>query len=300
MTAPFKLAAAQFPVFAPRSFADYEEMLGKWVADAASQGATLLLFPEYSSMSLSALIPPPMQSDLHAQIVEMQTLRELYVELHQSLARKHSIYLVAGSFPWEVLPNRFHNRTWIFAPDGNRDFQDKHVMTRFERERWGISGSNESKVFSTDLGIIAIAICYDAEFPLTIRAQVEAGAELILVPSCTDSISGWQRVQIGARARALENQCYSALAPLVGEAPWSISVDVNIGAAGIFGPPDLGFPVNGIVVEGQLNQSAWVVSEVDLEKVRTVRERGQVLNFLHWREQLYVPDATSVRTVSLG
>ena len=66
-----------------------------------------------------------------------------------------------------------------------------------------------------------IAICYDIEFPLIAHAMARAGAELILAPSCTDTIAGANRVHVGARARALENQVYVAVAPTVGQAPWS-------------------------------------------------------------------------------
>ena len=114
-------------------------------------------------------------------------------------------------------------------------------MTRFEREEWGISAGQHVKVFETLLGRLAVLICYDAEFPLLARSGVEAGAQVILAPSCTDSLQGYWRVRIGAQARALEGQCYVVQSPTVGEAAWSPAVDVNYGAAGIYGPPDLGY-----------------------------------------------------------
>ena len=80
-------------------------------------------------------------------------------------------------------------------------------MTRFENEQWLISAGDEIRVFDTDFGKIAINICYDSEFPLIARQQVEAGADLILVPSCTDTQAGFHRVRLGCQARALENQC---------------------------------------------------------------------------------------------
>jgi hypothetical protein len=62
-------------------------------------------------------------------------------------------------------------------------------------------------------------------------------------------------------------------------------VDVNVGAAGIYGPPDLGFPEDGVVALGPLNQPGWIYGEIDLDKVALVREQGQVLNYRHWSEQ---------------
>ncbi len=74
-------------------------------------------------------------------------------------------------------------------------------MTPFERD-WGISGGAPLRVFDTALGKIAVLICYDSEFPLLARALAEAGAEVILVPSCTERVSGFHRVRTGSMARA--------------------------------------------------------------------------------------------------
>jgi predicted amidohydrolase len=291
----FVAAAAQYPVTQPDSWAQAEDHLAQWVAQAAAQGAKLLVFPEYASMSLAALFPPQVHGDLHAQLTALQTLRDDYLALHRRLAAQHHVYLLAGSFPWEVAPGRFHNRAWLCAPDGAAGFQDKQVMTRFEREQWRISGAAEPKVFDTALGRIGVSICYDAEFPLTARAQAEAGAELLLVPSCTDAAAGYHRVRVGAQARALENQCYVLMSPLVGEAPWSPAVDVNVGAAGIYAPPDRGFPDDGVLAQGTLNEPGWVYAEIDPAKVAEVRRSGQVFNYKHWAEQAAVP--VSVQTL---
>lgn len=281
----FTLAAAQFPVSEPRSWAEFEAQLGAWVGEAAQAGARLLLFPEYASMSLPALFGAQVRADLARQVDAMQALREAYVEAHRTLARTHGVHLVAGSFPWRLDDGRVVNRAWLFAPDGRAGFQDKQIMTRFERESWNICGLAGLKVFDTALGCIAVNICYDSEFPLLARAQAEAGAQLILVPSCTDTAAGYHRVRVGCQARALENQCLVVQSPLVGEAPWSAAVDVNVGAAGVFGPPDRGFPDDGVIALGDMNRAQWLYAPIDLEAVARVRAQGQVFNHRHWPEQ---------------
>ena len=116
------------------------------------------------------------------------------------------------------------------------------------------------RAFRLDIGSarIGIAICYDVEFPLIARALVEAGAEVILAPSCTDTVHGYWRVRVGAQARALENQCVVVQAPLVGAVDWSPAVDMNRGAAGVFGPPDLGFPEDGVIAQGEMDKPCFV------------------------------------------
>jgi predicted amidohydrolase len=173
----------------------------------------------------------------------------------------------------------------VVSPKGRIGEQRKLMMTRFERERWHVAGGREVNVFRTRLGTFGVAICYDAEFPLIARAMSEAGATAILVPSCTDSLHGYYRVRVAAQARALENQCYVVHAPTVGEAPWSPAVDVNVGAAGVFGPPDVGFPGDGVVAAGVLNEAMWLYADLDPEDVARVRREGQVLNDRHWAEQ---------------
>ncbi|MGH8445730.1 MAG: carbon-nitrogen hydrolase family protein [Solimonas sp.] len=282
-----KLAVAQYPVSEPRDWREVEATLERWVAEAAGAGAALLLFPEYAAMSLAALFDARTRADLAMQVDAMQGLRDDYLALHRRLARAHGVYLVAGSFPWRLTAETVVNRAWLCAPHGGAEFQDKQIMTRFERESWNISASPDSglKVFRTALGMIAINVCYDIEFPLLARAQCEAGAELLLAPSCTDTAAGYQRVRVGCQARALENQCYVAQAPLVGEAPWSAAIDINVGRAAVFGPPDRGFPDSGVLAEGPWNAARWLYADIDPGAVLKVRNEGQVFNHRHWAEQ---------------
>jgi len=287
MSRRLRVAAAQFPVSEPQNWAAAADQLGRWVKDAANARAQLLVFPEYASMSLAALFAAPIRADLRQQLQTMQTLCDDYLAVHRELARRYSVYLLAGSFPWQLGNSLFHNRAWLFAPDGTADFQDKRIMTRFEREQWGIFGGAEVplKVFDTEVGRLAVNICYDVEFPLLAHAQVEAGAQLILVPSCTDTVAGYHRVRIGAQARALENQCIVVQSPLVGSARWSPAVDINIGAASVYAPPDRGFPDNGVIASGPMNTPCWIYADVDLDHIDDVRRNGQVLNARDWPEQ---------------
>jgi predicted amidohydrolase len=158
-------------------------------------------------------------------------------------------------------------------------------MTRFEREQWGIAPGTGLRVFDTSLGGIGILVCYDAEFPLIARAMVEAGADVLLVPSSTETLRGYWRVRVGAQARALENQCVTVHAPTVGDAEWSPAVEASVGAAAIFGPPDGGFPEDGVVALGKQGDPGWVYAEVEPEQIAKVRREGTVLNHAHWGEQ---------------
>jgi len=277
-----KIASAQYDISFLADWIAYQDKVSRWIADAAAQHANILLFPEYASMELASLFGEAVYSSLSKQLAAMQSVLDDYIALFQGLAQRYQCIIQAGTFPVKTASGAYRNRAYLFMPDGSMDYQDKLMMTRFENEQWLIQHGDELKVFDTAYGRIAINICYDSEFPLLARKQAEAGANLILVPSCTDTSAGFHRVKIGCRARALENQCYVVQSCLVGEAPWSEAVDVNVGAAAVYTPVDRGFPDNGILAIGELNAVQWVFAEISPDDCETVRAQGQVFNYRDW------------------
>lgn len=291
-----KIATAAYPLDWFNDWTDYEAKLTAWVAEAAQEGADLLVFPEYGAMELASLDGPRVASDLKGSIRAVAGRVGASYNLHAALAARLGVHILSASAP-VIAGDAVLNRAALFGPEGLIGVQDKQIMTRFEREEWGISGANGGagplRVFDTALGRIGILICYDSEFPLLARDLAERGVEILLVPSCTEALEGYWRVRIGAMARALESQCISVMSSLVGEEPRLFAVEENTGAGGVFGPPDRGFPATGVIAEGKLNRPGWTYAEVDLAAVRTVRADGHVLNLSHWPEQ---DRAVSART----
>jgi predicted amidohydrolase len=132
---------------------------------------------------------------------------------------------------------------------------------------------------------MGILLCYDCEFPLLARRLVELGAQWLLVPSCTDTPAGAHRVRIGCHARALENQCVVVRSSSVGSASWCQAIDVNHGTAGIYAPPDRGWPDDGVMAETVMDAAGWVSAEIECRNIAAVRRHGAVLNWQHWPEQ---------------
>lgn len=276
-----KIACAAYPADWFDRWSDYEDKLARWVSEAAANGADLLVFPEYGAMELSSLAGPEVALDLERSGLAVSALMPRADDLHAVLAREHGVHILAGSGP-VYRGDRPVNRAGFFAPDGGRGHQDKQMMTRYERETWDMRPGGPLRIFETDLGRIGVLICYDCEFPLLARAQVEAGAELLLVPSQTERPAGYSRVRIGAMARALENQCLVAHSPTVGQAPWCEVLDENAGAAAVYGPPDIGFPDSGVLVQGVMDAPGWTYAEVDPDAVARVRAEGRVANHTDW------------------
>jgi len=286
----WRVAAAQYPIDMLADWQAYADKLSRWVAQAAQAGAALAVFPEYGAMELASLDPATM-GDLQGSIETVSALLPRVDALHRDLACEHGLWICAASAPRKRADGRFVNTARLFAPDGAAGFQDKLMMTRFEREEWGIVGGDQINLFVTPLGRLAVLICYDSEFPLLARAAVEAGAQVLLVPSCTETMRGYWRVRLGSQARALEGQCYAVHSPTVGDASWSPATDRNRGAAGIYGPPDrhldsgIAMPEDGVLALGVESAAQWVYADLDLEHIALLRADGGVLNARDWAEQ---------------
>lgn len=292
-----KLSCAQYPIGQFASLEDWQANATQWVRDAADAGAQMLLFPEYGGMELASLLPEALQRDLTGQIAAMQQYHDAFVETYASLARQYGVFVVAPSLPVKQ-GDGFINRAYVFSPHGAMGFQDKRQMTRFEREEWIIQGGAGLKIFEAKIGgetiRFGIDICYDIEFPLIAHAQAAAGADLLLAPSCTDTLAGANRVLVGARARALENQIYVAVAPIVGDAAWSPAVDVNVGWAGVFATPDRGLPDDGVIAQGALNAPGWIYADLDFAALHRARDNAQVFTRRDWDGQMQPSLAVAV------
>jgi predicted amidohydrolase len=278
-----RVAACAYPIESPPDFATFAAKQAVLVREAAGQGAQLLVFPEYASSELTSVLPTEQQGELQRELVGLQPLLAAILALYTQLAREHRVYILSPSFPERLAADGgVRNRARLHAPSGAVGVVEKLQMTRFEREDWDIRAGESAPVFDTDLGLIGVAICYDSEFPLIVRRQVALGADIILVPSATDTLAGYHRVSVSCRARALENQCYVVHAPTVGEVPGSLALDANHGSAAVYGPIDYGFASDGILAMGVLDQPGWVYADLDLEALARVRVAGQVTNHADW------------------
>ncbi|MBM1690033.1 carbon-nitrogen hydrolase family protein [Sulfitobacter geojensis] len=277
-----KIATAAYPLDVLTSWAQYEDKLAGWVAQAAGQGAELLVFPEYGAMELATLDGLEVAGDLERSLFAVSDRLADADAVHVRLAAEYGVHIVAASAP-AATETRPVNRARLITPTGQIGVQDKQIMTRFEEEVWDVVPGNPLQVFDTTLGKIGILICYDSEFPLLGRALAEC--DVICVPSVTETLAGYWRVRIGTMARALENQCITAMSSVVGAAGWSDALGTSFGAGGIYCPPDRGFPDTGVLAAGVLNDPVWTYADVDLAQVAEVRRDGIVLNRKHWDHQ---------------
>jgi predicted amidohydrolase len=279
-----RVAVAKYTIGAPRSFAEFADKQAQWLSEARASGAEVAVLPEYLALELGASFGAATQGDLHASLVAIQAYRRAWLDLFGLLARELRLHVIAGSFLLDLGQGRYRNRSDAFAPDGGRLWQDKLQLTGFEKQAGVIEAGDALKTFEIGTQRAGIAVCYDIEFPLPVRAQCEAGARLLLAPSCTDTEAGATRVRVGCLARALENRSFVAQAVTAGEALWSPALDTNTGEAAIYAPMDVGLPADGVLAQTRAGQR-WAYADLDFAALEASRARAQVANDRDWMGQ---------------
>lgn len=279
-----KLAVAKYKVGKPADFEVFAARQRLLLEEARRAGAEVAVLPEYLALELAATFAPAISLDLNASLAALQALQPAWLTLYADLACELRMTLQAGTFLTEVAPQRYRNRAWWFSPDGTRDYQDKLQLTGFEKVAGTIEGGDELKVFDLNGVRSGVAVCYDSEFPLPVRAQREAGARLLLVPSCTDTPAGATRVRVGCMARALENRMFVAQSVTAGTADWSPALDANTGEAAIYAPMDHGFPEDGVLAMTRGEQT-WAIADLDFEALERHRAQAQVAVDRDWDGQ---------------
>jgi GNAT superfamily N-acetyltransferase len=148
-------------------------------------------------------------------------------------------------------------------------------------------GGDALRSFDTDIGRCGVLICYDVEFPELARLLGEQGMDMMLVPFWTDSIHACHRVRFCAQARAVENECYVAMAGSFGAVKGNAVIDSQYAQSAVLTPSDFPFPERAVLAEAPANEDASVIAEVDLQKLQTLRRSGSVQTGRDRRHDLY-------------
>lgn len=271
-----RVASLQYLIRPVASFNEFADQVSSLVETAADYKCGLLVFPEYFTVQLLTL--GDVRRPINVQVRALALERDRFVEFMSGLAKQHGIYIVAGTIPTlSANGETVQNSSFFCAPSGKIGVQGKLKVTRFEREDWNVIDSRTLRVFDTAFGRVAIAICYDVEFPEIARAAARLGAHILVVPSCTDDRQGFLRVRYCAHARAIENQMYVIHSGTVGSLPMVPAVSLNYGQASILTPNDFPFARDGILAEGQPNQEMMVIGELNLRTISESRESGTVI-----------------------
>ncbi len=202
------------------------------------------------------------------------------------LAISYNVNIIAGSMPL-VENEELYNVSYLLHRDGKIDEYRKIHITPNEKKFYGMKGGSEIKVFDTDCGKVGLVICYDVEFPELPRILADQGMKILFVPYLTDTQNAYTRVRHCAAARAIENECYVAIAGCVGNLPGVNNMDIQFGQAAVFTPSDFAFPSNATKGEATPNTEMTLIVDVDLNLLKDLHHNGSVRTMSDRRKDLY-------------
>jgi len=269
-----------------REFHSVEDVLQQveYFVDAVSDyQSDFVLFPEFFNAPLMGL------TDSKQRMEAIRFLANFTARFRDEMLRmaiEYNINIITGSMP--IIENdRLYNVSYLCHRDGSIDEQYKLHITPHEKWDWVIEGGDKLAVFSTDAGRVGILICYDVEFPELARLMAADGLEILFVPFWTDTKNGFLRVRHCAQARAIENECYVVICGSVGNLPSVESLDVQYAQSAVFSPSDFSFPHDAVMSEATPNTEMILFSDLDLDRLKVIRNEGSVTNLKDRREELY-------------
>lgn len=241
------------------------------------------LFPEFFNAPLMAEYNHLNESEAIRQLAENT---ESIVRGFSKLSISYNINIITGSMP-EIVDNVLYNVGYLCRRDGTIERFEKIHVTPDESKVWGLKGGSGLRTFDTDCGKIGILICYDVEFPELSRLLADDGMDILFVPFLTDTQNGYSRVRHCAQARAIENECYVAIAGSVGNLPNVHNMDIQYAQSMVFTPCDFSFPTNGIKSEATPNTEMIVIADVDLDLITELHNHGSVKNLKDRRTDIF-------------
>ncbi|MFB2597825.1 carbon-nitrogen hydrolase family protein [Herbiconiux sp. P17] len=204
----FGVAVAQFAP-GPDKAANLET-IARLARTAVRRGASLVVFPEYSSYFSD---PIGAQTVANAEPVDGP-----FVTALGAIAAELDVHLIAGLVAESTEAGHFANLLVAVSPvDGLiAQYSKVHLYDAFggRESDWveaGLIGTPQT--FSIEGVTIGMQTCYDIRFPEVSRWLVDAGADLVVVPA--EWVRGplkehhWRTL---VTARALENTIYVAAA----------------------------------------------------------------------------------------
>lgn len=278
-----RLGLIQWQMRPYKNLAELLQQAEYFIDTVSGYRSDFALFPEFFNA-------PLMAENNH--LSESDAIRELAKHTHDIIQKfsefsiSYNINIISGSMP-EIKDGDLYNVGYLCRRDGTIDRYEKLHITPDEAKIWGMQGGHEIKTFDTDCGKIGVLICYDAEFPELSRLLSDEGMDILFVPFLTDTQNGYSRVRHCSQARAIENECYVAIAGSVGNLPNVHNMDMQFAQSMVFTPCDFAFPTNGIKAEATPNTEMVLIADVDLDLLRELHEFGSVNNLKDRRKDIF-------------
>ncbi|MBE7496173.1 MAG: hypothetical protein HS117_14620 [Verrucomicrobiaceae bacterium] len=255
------------PGIAARSTAAYAAAVAECVETSWDDGADVVLLPEFTWMGMEPLVEPRTPGRV-AEVFWNDVLPTL-----KSLLNRPGKAVVLGTCPYDDKDGGvLRNRAPILV-EGTVLHQDKLHLTPWETD---FSPGTELRVWEFGGLRFAVVICLDIEIP-EISAKLRGReADVILVPSATETILGVERVDRCASARAVELGCIVAVSHLTGRADSGL-IDDNVGRAAVYFPSQSPFRdsprwIEGAVIDGGVQKQRVIIDKHALDVMRRMRQ----------------------------
>lgn len=259
------------------------EQMEFFVDVVAGYKADFVLFPEMFNAPLLADFNHMPEADAIRELAEFtEPIRDKFQEF--SIA--YNTNIITGSMPY-IKDGALVNVGFLCRRDGTQEVYEKLHITPNEASYWGMVGGNRLRSYNTDCGRIGILIGYDVEFPELSRLLADEGIQILFVPFHTNTQNEFTRMHFCARARAIENECYVAIAGSVGNLPKVNNMDIQVATSGVYTPADFSFPVTGTIAEANPNTEMTVIADVDLDLLKELHTYGSLRNLTDRRDDIY-------------
>jgi len=263
---------------------DFVTLVETRMAEAAGQGADLLVLPEYVCEPWLWFAPRPLGRP--AELEWLAARAEEALPRLAPLAARHGLALLAGALPVrqpDARPGRprHRNRAHLFLPDGRVVTQDKLCLLPLEAnpEGYWIEPGDTVRIVRWRGLRLVIAVCLDVELPALAARLAARAPDLILVPSMTERRSGFARVFGCARARAVELMTTVCAVGCLGTAGHP-NARPNVGGAAAYLPCEEGLGTTGVAAElapadrGDGPGPLLIARDLPVGRIRALRAAG--------------------------
>ena len=246
--------------------ANIEKHMGM-VAEAARRGVQVLCFQEVFTTPYFCAEQQVRWYEAVERIPDGPT-----VKLMQDVARQHSMVIVVPIYE-EEQAGVYYNTAAVIDADGKylgkyRKNHIPHVNPGFWEKFYFRPGNLGYPTFETAYARVGVYICYDRHFPEGARILGLNGAEIVFNPSATVAGLSEYLWKLEQPAHAVANGYFVGAINRVGhEQPWDIGE--------FYGQSYFCDPRGQIIAEAPRDADHLVVADLDLEKIREVRNTWQ-------------------------